>query len=779
MPHDHLSTLWARLRNDLVFRVATLYAGGSWFLIEALDTLQMSVGLVRGMALLLAVIFLPVVAAAFFWQRRAQRLEDATAGDGSPGVDGRRSWRRGTRRWAVALVSLCVVALGMWAFGARWPAGDVPPAAERIAVLPFHATGATEVQDFGAGMVDLLSAALGDVGPIRTVPSRTVLARVRDSDGEWSLEDALLTGRDLGAGAVLTGSITAFERDVRVIAEIHEVASGAVIARAEVQGAQQDMLPLTDRLAVSLVQELWRSRNPMPTVRVAALTTEVPTALRAYLRGEEHLRTTRFDSAVHYFSRAVAEDSSFALAWARLGEAVGWASEGSQTVVERREYQKRALAASDRLPERERSLLRALDLRLRGAFEGFDSLQAYVDRYPDDPMGWYQLGDARYHAQYLGRFDVEEISEAFLESTRLDPAFGIGLAHVLDLSLMRDDRAVFDSVLPLYARFGDPARTASYDRRARLRWAAPDSLLRLFAAEQRELHPRDDRAMILQLIGMVGLRARVDLRLDPMVYIHALDSVAAIHSDSRDLQGIVLRRQADAWGAMGSAGNMLNSVDRGLENFTDAPMPRPVFRAAVRTSVALDAELPLSLVSDDAVVLESSLEQFPDLIHLLQGYWLRSGQVEKVGDIEVELGDVRDLDREAAIDGLAAWSRMEAGDTTGALPVLDSAIERLGYEDANYLGLPWHHYGRVLTRFEGRREQGIRILEQRISVLSAGTGLMYIALGRAWEAEGDRSRARRAYEHAYRFFRHADEHMRGRLEEVEAALARLSVESPS
>ncbi|HSJ30497.1 MAG TPA: hypothetical protein VK933_03625 [Longimicrobiales bacterium] len=779
MPHDHLSTLWARLRNDLVFRVATLYAGGSWFLIEALDTLQMSVGLVRGMALALAVVFLPVVAAAYFWQRRAPRLDAATAAGDSLAGDGRRSWRRGTRRWAVALVSLCVVALGLWAFGARWPAGDVPPAAERIAVLPFHATGAPDVQEFAVGMVDLLSAALGDVGPIRTVASRTVLARVRDSEGEWSLDDALTTGRDLGAGAVLTGSITAFGRDVRVIAEIHEVVSGEVIARAEVQGAQQDMLPLTDRLAVSLVQDLWRSRNPMPTVRVASLTTEVPTALRAWLRGEEHLRATRFDSAVHYFGRAVTEDSTFALAWARLGEAVGWASEAGATVVERREYQERALAVSDRLPERERSLLRALDLRLRGSFEGFDSLQAYVDRYPDDPMGWYQLGDARYHAQYLGRFDVDQISEAFLESTRLDPAFGIGLAHVLDLSLMRDDRAVFDSVLPLYARFGDPARTDSYHRRARVRWAAPDSLLPLFAAEQRTLHPRDDRTMILQLIGMVGLRARVDLRLDPLVYVHALDSVAAIHADSRDLQEIFQRRRVDAWGAMGSAGNMLAEIDRTLEVATDGPLPRPVLRSVVRTAQALEVDLPMALVSDDAANLVSRLDEFPDVAGVLQGYWLRTGEVDKAREVPLDLGDLRDLDREAARDAVSAWFRMEAGDTVGALPVLDAAIERLGYEDTNYLGLPWHHYGRVLTRFDGRRAQGIRILEQRISVLSGGTGLMYLALGRAWEAEGERSRARRAYEHAYRFFRHSDEHMRDRLEEVEAALARLSVESPS
>src|SRR5690606_983400 len=139
----------------------------------------------------------------------------------------------------------------MWASGTR-VSGDVPAAAERIAVMPFHATGSADVRELGVGMVDLLTAALSDVGPIRTVASRAVLARVGSDAGALSLDALRDAARDVGAASLLTGSITAFESRVQLSAELRDVASGEVIAAAEIRGGQGDMLALTDRLAIAL-----------------------------------------------------------------------------------------------------------------------------------------------------------------------------------------------------------------------------------------------------------------------------------------------------------------------------------------------------------------------------------------------------------------------------------------------------------------------------------------------------------------------------------------------
>src|SRR5690606_27349962 len=140
---------------------------------------------------------------------------------------GRRAWRR---RWGAGVGALLLLAAVLWGFrmvsSRRAP---VPAAAARLAGLPFHATGSAEGPGLGVGMVDLLTAALSDVGGISTVPSRTVLAGVRDMGDDpdiLSLENGLRVGRSVGAGSVLTGAVTAFGTGVRLTAEIRDVTDG-------------------------------------------------------------------------------------------------------------------------------------------------------------------------------------------------------------------------------------------------------------------------------------------------------------------------------------------------------------------------------------------------------------------------------------------------------------------------------------------------------------------------------------------------------------------------
>jgi hypothetical protein len=158
-----------------------VYAGASWFIVEAADTLGASGALVRWMAVALGAGFLVVVPAAWLADRRSARLQKAELADGHWGIGSvssraRRS-RAGTKRWATAVAVLVILAAGLWFGGTRVYGGAVPEAATRIAVVPFHATGSEAAREFGVGIVDLISASLDHVGDIRTVSARTVLAR--------------------------------------------------------------------------------------------------------------------------------------------------------------------------------------------------------------------------------------------------------------------------------------------------------------------------------------------------------------------------------------------------------------------------------------------------------------------------------------------------------------------------------------------------------------------------------------------------------------------------
>jgi hypothetical protein len=54
MASTEAASFWGRLKDDVVFRVGTLYTGASWFLVQALDTLQLPATVIRGTALVLA-----------------------------------------------------------------------------------------------------------------------------------------------------------------------------------------------------------------------------------------------------------------------------------------------------------------------------------------------------------------------------------------------------------------------------------------------------------------------------------------------------------------------------------------------------------------------------------------------------------------------------------------------------------------------------------------------------------------------------------------------------
>ena len=776
-----LSVLWDKLKDAPAFRVGTIYAGASWFLIEAADTFGMESGLIRRLALVLAAGFLVAVPAVWLM---ARSRHEGKAPQQAP-AEGSGRTRAGRRRWGYAVAALLVIASGLWGMRMRVAArGPVPEAAERLAVLPFHATGSAEIREFGTGMVDLLTAALSDVGGISTVPSRTVLAAVRESggdDGMLALDGALEVGRSLGAGSVLTGTATAFGETVRLTGEIRAVTGGVVLASAEEQGARDSVMTLTDRLAIGLLRELWRSRAPLPTVRISALTTTSPTALRAHLRGEEHLRALRMDSAAFYFRRAVEVDSTFALAWLRLADATGWDDAAAEGIEARRGFAAKALALSDRLPDRERAYVRSSNLALNGDFAAFDSLDAYVRRHPDDPMGWYALGDTRFHSNYLGRFEDADIIGPFLESTRLDPALAVGLHHVLDMTIAAGDRATFDTAFARYARVAPPHRIEAFQQQANIRWAPADSVMAAFVRAVRGRHPIQDRVILNGAVGALGRKARLDLKVDPIVYPNALDSLARMVGSDRYWRERTRLLRFLAWEAYGRPDSADAAFERWLaQNPQNRPPVSPVlFRALLKVWQATDGERPLDDGAEPARMLEDSVgasDMIPSALHM---FYLARGEPAAAARFSAAAPEPPPdmlVDRDALAQGWRGWLLLAGGETAPGVAAIDSSIQRLGYADANQVGIPWGRYAIAIADDPERRPQAIRMLRQQTTTVITNVGEHFLALARALEAEGDRAAARDAYAHVLRLWANAAEFRQPALDEARRALERLAVE---
>ena len=360
----------------------------------------------------------------------------------SPVVTVRNVLRRPRNRaFAVAALAAFVAAAGWITLRPR-AAPALDP--NRIAVAPFDVLGGAELALWREGLVDVLSRSLDGAGPLRTASPTLV---VRRWGGRGDAQAAQALGHATGAGTVVFGSLVRAGADsVRLTATVLDVPGPNVLAEIEVREQADRMDRLADSLTVRVLRELGRTRA-IGFVRGASLGSRSLPALKAFLQGEQFLRRSDWDSSFTYHERAIALDSGFTLAWSHAGMAAGWQHSAQDSVS--RTYKLRAGAMNHGLAPRESLIVQAESLaavvytgpaQTAGAWWTYGkrliaTLDAAVQRYPNDPELWYMLGDARYHAGSLARLPIQTSLDAFDRAIALDSAFTPSYVHAVPLAL--------------------------------------------------------------------------------------------------------------------------------------------------------------------------------------------------------------------------------------------------------------------------------------------------------------------------------------------------------
>jgi class 3 adenylate cyclase/tetratricopeptide (TPR) repeat protein len=292
-------------------------------------------------------------------------------------------------------------------------------AAPGIAVLPFQVSG-SELDEWREGMVTLLSTNLDGAGDLRAIDSRTVLAqwdaRAAEPGGSLGLDVARATG----ARYAILGSAVAIGPDIRLVADVYDVESEEVLGQGRVEGAPDSVLALVDQLAVATLGVIQAGgEGELPQIDLASLTTSSIPGLKSFLEGEVLFRASEFEPAIEAYERAVAADSTFALAWYRIGQAHGWLEGATPRTIAAIEQ---AAKYSERLPERKRLLVQTDLPRHRGLVDGIDAVRDATRRYPDDAEAWYLLAETYFHLPDA-LASVDDAQQAFERAVALDPAF--------------------------------------------------------------------------------------------------------------------------------------------------------------------------------------------------------------------------------------------------------------------------------------------------------------------------------------------------------------------
>ena len=194
---------------------------------------------------------------------------------------------------------------------------------------------------------------------------------------------------------------------------------------AREEGRGLESIPhMVDTVARGIRIDLRDSRDAVASTEpVGELTTVDLDAYQAYFDGEALLNRLDFDAAGRKFQAAIRMDSTFALAYYRLAYTEWW-SRGQQAAA--RKHVAYAMRNLQRIPVKERFLVRALSAGLESGFEAQLSILRDMRRlYPDDKEMLFGLGDAEFHS---GSVDSSIVH--FNAALAIDPVMARALQHL-------------------------------------------------------------------------------------------------------------------------------------------------------------------------------------------------------------------------------------------------------------------------------------------------------------------------------------------------------------
>jgi serine/threonine protein kinase/Tfp pilus assembly protein PilF len=242
------------------------------------------------------------------------------------------------------------------------PTSDFPVEGSQpisIAVLPFvNASASAENEYFSDGISDELINALSKVGGL------TVVSRTSAFAYKGKALDVRAIGSQLGATAVLEGTVRRFGNRLRITAQLINVQDGRLLWSERYDRQAEDLFAIQDEIAETIVGTLRTTLVRDIGVPEPRRYTPSLAAWNLYLKGRFFWNTRTnegMQEAIRLFEEAIREDPKFALAYTGLADSYALgvdyqAAPVREGLLRAKEEALKALALDDTLAEAHASL---------------------------------------------------------------------------------------------------------------------------------------------------------------------------------------------------------------------------------------------------------------------------------------------------------------------------------------------------------------------------------------------------------------------------------------
>jgi class 3 adenylate cyclase/tetratricopeptide (TPR) repeat protein len=252
-------------------------------------------------------------------------------------------------------------------------------------------------------------------------------------------------GRKANLNALAIASVRKFGEIYNADVKVLNPQKDEYLFTASAEGRGQECIPqvidtISRKTRLGLEEKL--SEIQVSSKKVADITTLNLEAYQHYFHGEECINKLKFKQAQEELKKAVALDPTFGLAYYRLAYAVDWERRGPEAT----EYIEKAIALLERIPEKEKYLVRAMNVNLeKGREAGVEVLKEMESIYSNDKEMLYNIGDWSFHLRKY------ETAREYLERVLLmDPIHDRALQH---LTWTYRSMAAYDKMLESAKRY--------------------------------------------------------------------------------------------------------------------------------------------------------------------------------------------------------------------------------------------------------------------------------------------------------------------------------------
>ncbi|MBU0982266.1 MAG: tetratricopeptide repeat protein [candidate division Zixibacteria bacterium] len=303
-----------------------------------------------------------------------------------------RSWARFITPGLAAVLAILFFVLKPWDIQIR-PTQEAIAVENRLAVMYFaNLADETDSTRLGNIVASLLRTDLSGSHYVQVVSSQHMYDLQLLVGGTTDVAPDRNLASEIASRAaarwMVMGSIVQETPALILTVEIVDTKSGDITWSDRLTAVDQEsVFDLVDRLTVAVKDHLVLPADAYrePDQQVAGVTTSSTEAYRHYVDGLELYYRYYVADAIEQFEKAVACDSTFAMAYYSLAS------------LKSRDYMEPALRYADKATEKEQHYIRSLKATYDGDLEtALAEIQAILARYPDEKSALYSLGRSAY-----------------------------------------------------------------------------------------------------------------------------------------------------------------------------------------------------------------------------------------------------------------------------------------------------------------------------------------------------------------------------------------------